>query len=257
MIEQMPRCCCCARLYLLAILFLLTSAAARAQGGPPFRTDDPDTPGNKHWEINVAFTESRFGYGVVYELPHLDLNYGYGSNVQLKLEGPLTIFNGPGENYASLGYTNWGVKWRYQEENKIRPALSIYPQLLFLGNAGLARLGVLDPGTDFLFPAEAMKTFGNLALDVEFGLLFRQFTGTQLDYGICGEYDLTKRFALLGEIHDLTSTGFVQDELVWNLGFKYDLSEHQSILFSAGRSFGSAGFDEPGFLMYLGVQLRT
>jgi hypothetical protein len=44
-------------------------------------TDDPGTPGNKHWEINVAFTESRFSYGVVYETPHIDLNYGYGNNV--------------------------------------------------------------------------------------------------------------------------------------------------------------------------------
>ena len=72
----------------------------------------------------MAFTETKFQYGTIYELPHLDLNYGYGNNVQLKLEGPLTIFdgnpiNGHSDNYATLGYTNWGVKWRFQEENKI------------------------------------------------------------------------------------------------------------------------------------------
>jgi hypothetical protein len=66
---------------LLLILLCVFAQAAFGQGGPPLITDDPGTPGNKHWEINVAFTESRFSYGVVYETPHIDLNYGYGNNV--------------------------------------------------------------------------------------------------------------------------------------------------------------------------------
>jgi hypothetical protein len=41
-------------------LFLLIIPAAgalrlHAQGGPPFITDDPGTPGNKHWEINLGW----------------------------------------------------------------------------------------------------------------------------------------------------------------------------------------------------------
>jgi hypothetical protein len=228
-----------------------------AQGGPPLITDDPGTPGANHWEINVAYTESRFSYGTVYEFPHIDLNYGYGNNVQLKLEGPFTIFNGPGENYASLGYTNWGVKWRFQEQSKTKPAVSTYPQILFVGNNGLARLGVVDLGTDLLIPVEATKTFGQLQLDVEAGLLFRQFTGTEFDYGVCAEFDVTKQLGLLGEIHDLTSTAYVQDELVWNLGFKFDFNEHESLICSAGRGFGPTDPDNPTFLTYLGVQFRT
>jgi hypothetical protein len=27
---------------------------ARAQGGPPYLTNDPGTPGNANWEINIA-----------------------------------------------------------------------------------------------------------------------------------------------------------------------------------------------------------
>ena len=37
----------------LAIL-MVAVGAARAQGGPPLVTDDPDTPGDGHWEINLA-----------------------------------------------------------------------------------------------------------------------------------------------------------------------------------------------------------
>jgi hypothetical protein len=94
-------------------------------------------------------------------------------------------------------------------------------------------------------------------LDVEAGVLFRQFTGTEFDDGICAELDLTKRFALLGEIHDLTSTTYVQDELVWNLGFKFDFTEHESLLFSAGRGMGPSGVDDPSFLTYVGIQFRV
>jgi len=241
----------------LGLLIVLFARLAMGQGGPPLITDDPGTPGNRHWEINVAFTDSAYSYGHVYELPHLDLNYGYGDNVQLKLEGPLTIFDGPGASFTTLGYTNWGVKWRFVEEKGPRPAVSTYPQILFVGNTGLARIGVVDPGTDFFLPVEATKSFGALQLDVEAGVLFRQFVGAQLSTGICGEYDLGKRFALLGEIHDLTSTSYVQDELVWNLGFRLDFTEHESLLFSAGRGFGPATVDEPSLLMYAGVQFRV
>jgi hypothetical protein len=173
------------------------------------------------------------------------------------LEGPLTIFNAPGENFATIGYTNWGVKWRFQEEGKTCPAVSTYPQILFVGNVELSRIGVLDPGTDFFLPVEAMKTFGSLQVDGEFGVLFRQFTTPEFSYGACAEYDSTKRFALLGEIHDVTFTDFGQDELVWNLGFKLDFGEHESLLFSAGRGFGPAGPDEPSFLAYAGMQFRV
>jgi hypothetical protein len=244
------------RRVLLILFALCLSAIACAQGGPPLITDDPGTPGDKHWEINVAFTDTNYPYGTVVEIPHLDLNYGYGKNLQLKLEGPLTVFDGQGRNYATLGYTNWGVKWRYQEETKTKPALSIYPQILFVGNQDLSRLGVLDPGTDLYLPAEALKTFGGLILDVEAGVLFRQFAQTQLTGGVCAEYDLRKNLALLGEVHNIVSTGLVSDELVWNLGFKFDFSEHESLLASAGRGF-STGPDEPSFETYLGIQFRT
>ena len=43
----------------LAQVFLAMSHSVAAQGGPPLLTDDPDTPGNRHWEINTAYTVER------------------------------------------------------------------------------------------------------------------------------------------------------------------------------------------------------
>jgi len=243
-------------LVLIALLMLIP--AVFAQGGPPLVTDDPGTPGNKHWEVNIAYTQTRYSSSVVYEVPHIDLNYGYGDNVQLKLEGPLTVFNGDGGNsFTALGYTNWGVKWRFQEETKSRPAISTYPQVLFVGNERLSQYGAVDPGTDVFLPMEIMKTFGLLQLDAEAGVMFRQFTDTEYWTGICGGYQLTKTLGLLGEVHLITLSTGDQDQLIWNLGFKQDLSENQSIIFSAGRSFASPGGDNPAFLMYAGIQVRT
>ena len=37
----------------------LVAPRALAQGGPPFRSDDPATPGNKHWEINMGLVVER------------------------------------------------------------------------------------------------------------------------------------------------------------------------------------------------------
>jgi len=74
----------------LAVL-LGTCAAARAQAGPPFRTDDPETPGNKHWEINIGFLGDRSPADGDYEVPDLDLNYGLGDRIQLKYELPAAI----------------------------------------------------------------------------------------------------------------------------------------------------------------------
>ncbi len=242
---------------LCLMLLCIAIPMAMAQGGPPLITDDPGTPGNKHWEVNIAFTETKLPGGTIYELPHLDLNYGYGDNIQLKLEGPLTIFNGTDTSFTGLGYTNWGVKWRFQDDSKTRPALSTYPQIIFVGNQNLARLGAIDPGTDLFLPMEIMKSFGAFQLDGEAGVLFRQYAPTQYETGICGEYDIKKGLALLGEVHLISFTDWGQDQLVWNLGFKQDLSEDQSLIVSAGRGFGVSTDDSPAFLLYAGIQIRT
>ena len=227
------------------------------QGGPPLITDDPGTPGNKHWEINIAFTNTHFDFGKIYEAPHIDLNYGYGDNVQLKLEGPLTIFEGSTARFASLADTNWGVKWRFLNENNKRPSVSTYPQLLVITNREFGQLGVTDPGTDLYLPLEVMKSFGKFLLDMDGGVLFRQFSESQFSSGICGEFDVNEHLALLGEVHAITSTSFVEDQLVWNLGFKQDVSKGAPILFSAERSFRRQGGDDPGFMLYVGMQIRV
>ena len=76
---------------LLLVVALAWATIARAQGGPPFITDDPGTPGNKHWEINFGWTADHNPGESYYVLPDIDMNYGWGDRIQLKYELPIAI----------------------------------------------------------------------------------------------------------------------------------------------------------------------
>src|ERR1035441_544182 len=92
--------------------FILFPVLALAQGGAPFLSDDPDTPGNKHWEINTGFIGERSPFGGSYETPNIDINYGVGNRIQLKYEVPLSIQEMPGDSShvaAGLGNSLLGV----------------------------------------------------------------------------------------------------------------------------------------------------
>src|SRR5207249_11374460 len=90
---------------------------AVAQGGPPLLTDDPDTPGNRHWEINVAWTLSQKQSERLFGIPLIDINYGLGQRLQLKAEVPWLILKERREGTESgIRSTNFGVKWRFLDK---------------------------------------------------------------------------------------------------------------------------------------------
>jgi hypothetical protein len=62
------------------------------QGGPPFITDDPGTPGNRHWEINLGWIADHNPGLACYQLPDFDIKYGWGDSIQLKYELPIAAY---------------------------------------------------------------------------------------------------------------------------------------------------------------------
>jgi hypothetical protein len=111
----------------------LVAVVARGQGGPPFRTDDPETPGNEHWEINFGFIGDRNPAAGAYQVPDFDINYGLGDRLQLKYEVPIAIEETrpqgavvgqaavPGTVIGGLGESLLGVKWRFYERHPDDP----------------------------------------------------------------------------------------------------------------------------------------
>ena len=121
------------RAALLALPLLLMTLAIHAQGGPPFRTDDPETPGNKHWEINFGWIGDRNPGAGQYQVPDFDFNYGLGDRIQLKYEIPIAIEEIrpqaatagqpaiPGQTIGGLGESLLGIKWRFYERHEGDP----------------------------------------------------------------------------------------------------------------------------------------
>src|SRR5215475_13496837 len=151
----------------LAILVLLFCRAAFAQGGPPLLTDDPGTPGNRNWEINSgAVVEARSGLTET-ELPIIDINYGLGNHIQLKLGMPVLVqFNSRGTQ-AEAGDGKFGVKWRFVDQEKNGIAISTYPQVSF-NTVGPGRF--VNDGAQLLLPVEVARSWGKFALNGEAGI---------------------------------------------------------------------------------------
>jgi hypothetical protein len=64
----------------------LAVGQALGQGGPPMITDDPGTPGDKKWEINLALAFEHRPGETAADFPAIDLNYGVGEHIQLTLQ---------------------------------------------------------------------------------------------------------------------------------------------------------------------------
>ena len=104
---------------LLLFTGLLAAARARAQGGPPFITDDPGTPDNRHWEINLGWIGDHNSGQASYQLPDFDINYGWGDRIQLKYESPIAAAtDANGATRAGLGESLLDIKWRPYEHHR-------------------------------------------------------------------------------------------------------------------------------------------
>src|SRR5262245_3080124 len=117
-----------------AVVFalLLDSTVAVAQGGPPLETDDPWTPGDGRFEVVLGAEIERLSTKIDVVRPILDLNYGLGDYIQLKLELPWALAFSDEHTLGGPGNVDLGLKWRFigkDEETDL--GLSVYPQLSF------------------------------------------------------------------------------------------------------------------------------
>jgi hypothetical protein len=67
---------------ILIVAALCATLFTWAQGGPPFVTDDPATPADGQFEINIAATAMQQRDSRTLVGPDVDLNYGWGERIQ-------------------------------------------------------------------------------------------------------------------------------------------------------------------------------
>jgi hypothetical protein len=231
--------------------------AANARGGPPLLTDDPDTPGPNHWEINIAMTSEEEAHQWELGTPLLDMNYGVGEHLQLKYQVPLEVYV-PNEGGARVGMANSlaGIKWRFLDQtNGSWLEVSTYPQVEFIYPTSSIQRLQADDGDNLLLPIEMEHQFKSMTAYGEIGYVLNQKRPSEMFYGVADEYEFTEKFSLMAEFYGGFGRDFQENGLTFNIGFRRVLTEHIALIGSAGRAISGPREDAPTFQSYLGLQL--
>lgn len=242
-----------ARTLWLPLFVLAASNLGHAQGGPPLLTDDPGTPGDRHWEINLGITSEERRDATDFELPIADFNYGWGEHTQLKFEIPWLLRSTGGDIQGELGDGKCGIKWRFVDQEKHGLNVSTYPQFSW-NSPGPQRLE--DHGNQFLLPLEVSRNIGKLELNGEVGYNFKQHNVDELLLGFATGYQASERLELLAEVHSTRLRDSATNESVFQFGGRQTLSDRYVLLFAAGSRLPGSSDREPQFIGYFGLQLR-
>lgn len=239
-------------------LFLVTAVPSLlAMGSPPMITDDPGTPGDGHWEINLGVSTERRPGSRSSELPLLDLNYGVGDRLQLKYEVPyLRVSEAGSPAKSGLGNSAAGVKWRFLDAGDQGLSVSVYPQLEF-NNPGSDSddRGLVEPGTAFVLPFQFEQEVRSCTVIWQVGREFRS-DGDTWFYGLSVSHRLGQKVEAAVELAGAASAGLHRSQLTANFGVAVDLSEHTSVMFSVGRELHNHDEPRASFVGYLGLQWR-
>lgn len=220
-----------------SILVLALCTRAWGQGGPPLIGDDPGTPGNGHWEINIAYIDLRTPRQNTMEMPQLDLNYGLGDHLQLNYQGSFLLGKEDGQSWMTgIDNSLFGVKWRFLDEDKNGVDMSTFPQVTINTSRSLGRAALVNTGSGVYWPVEIAKTFGKWELDGEAGYQFNGVGSNQYIGGVIVGYKLTEKIELLGESRATVDDAFHRTDVIFDGGAKIALNDNLAFLLAAGRS---------------------
>jgi hypothetical protein len=264
------------RLSLLALLLIavLGASIARAQGGPPFITDDPAPPGNRHWEINFGWIANHNPGNAYYETPDIDINYGWGDRIQLKYELPMAVATDPDNTTrAGLGESLLGIKWRaFEYHTKGEPrtdenllfSLGTYPQASINNPTSAVRRGIVENGPQYYLPLEFTAKWGPLNFNGEVGHWFgNHLVPSRWGRGLIAGHEFNDRTELYAELYDLQDINRIgavpkQRSLTADLGGRQTLDRngHIRLLFMGGRAIQAVTRQnsEPNWIAYVGFQ---
>ena len=219
-------------------------------------TDDPGTPGNRKWEINLAIAFQHRSDKTSYDLPAIDLNYGVGERIQLTLQtAPVLLTRDDHGPIGGLGGTEAAVKWRFLDQEKSGFDMSMFPRVIFNVTQSSVRRGLAEDGTRFQIPFQIAKTFGRFHADAELGPVGISVGRSEWLYGIVGGYDLAKPTMLMAELHGTSRMNLTRDVLTVNVGLRHQFTETRILIASLGHELRTPGDEPLALIGYFGMQL--
>lgn len=221
-------------------VFLLAGGMI-AMAGPPFVTDDPEPVEYHNWEFYIASMQSKYQGDWSGTAPHLELNYGAISNLQLHLITPAAYDVPPdGASHYGYGDTEIGAKYRFIQETNGMPQVGTFP-LLEIPTGGPVRHNLGNGHMQAFIPVWLQKSWDKWTAYGGGGYGINSFSGRG-NWGFVGgllQKQITTHFLLGVEVYHQTAyeTDFPNVGTAFNIGTVYDFSEHEHLLFSAGRGF--------------------
>ena len=227
-----------------------------AQAGPPFLSNDPGTPGNAHWEINLAVAPSIMRQGSAWQVPQIDLNFGIGDRIQLTYEAPYVISNSSAEPaHGGWGNAFPGLKWRFLDQGEGGWQASIFPQVETAGSERAIATGIASAGPRYLLPIEVTKRFGSTDVDVEYGQYFPQRGPRERIMGLVVGRPVTSKLELDAEIYDDRASNALPHETTLDVGGRYKFHPGLLWLFMVGRSVTGSSVGNTQLMGYFGIQI--
>jgi len=244
------------RALLLLLVLLGCPPGALAQGGPPYLTTDPGTPGDANWEINLGAMATHASGATAWQLPQLDINFGIGERIQLTYQQSYLLVGGTAAPQVSgWGNALLGVKWRFLDQGEGGWQLSAFPQFETAGSARAQRDGIAGDGPRWLLPVEVARRIGPLDVNLEVGYYVPRNGAYERFAGLVIGRQLSDRLELDGELYADRASGQPPDDTTLDLGFRYKLSAAFIVLGMAGRSISGDAAGHTQFMGYLGLQI--
>ena len=244
-------------------LFLLSCALVlgfpgtlRAQGGPPYYTNDPQTPGDMSWEINLGYMPFLYSGQSTIHTPDLDVNFGLGKSIQLTFENAwlrVKAHQGPVE--YGLGQDVLGVKWHFYQGETSGLGISVFPQLAINNPDDSVRRGITPPGASLTVPVEFSKRLGPIHVNWELGYDFVHVGPDGWLLGLVVGHEMTNRLELDVELYGIGTFRPLTSQDTVGAGARYKLHPLLILLLMAGRSLVSASNSQPYFVGYFGLQV--
>ena len=238
---------------LLALFVAATSAFA--QGGPPYYTNDPGTPGHLNWEINLGYMPFFYSDQSVSHIPDVDINFGVGDRIQLTYENAWLRVQEPlSATKFGLGQSNPGVKWRFYDAGESGLSISVFPQLFLNNPDDSVRRGITPVSDSFLLPFEFSRKLGPVDVDYEIGYQFVRKGPDGWITGLVVGHDFTPKLEADIEFYNQGAFHPSVNQPTIGVGARYKIHRPVILLFMAGRSLESTRPNQPRFVGYFGLQ---
>jgi hypothetical protein len=239
----------------LLLGLLVACAPACAQGGPPYYTNDPGTPGNLNWEINLGYMPFFYSDQSVSHIPDIDINFGIGDRIQLTYENAwLRIQDPMSATKFGAGQSNPGVKWRFYDAGDAGLSISIFPQFFFNNLDDSVRRGITPANESFLMPMEFSRKFGPVDLNYEAGYQFVHKGPDGWIMGLVVGHDFTHKLEGDVEFYNAGTFHPSENQLTIDVGARYKIHRPVILLFMAGRSLEPTRSNQSRFIGYFGLQ---